>query len=129
MIVINKGESNDIVVTVTEKTTISNPYYLFVFESRQAPNNIVKCIASNRSTVTVRYDEFTIDEKESPNSLAGEIEFPITGEWSYSIYQTANLSLIVPSEINIVERGICKVVGDASTINTYQYEPTIQVYE
>ena len=47
MLLLNQGVSNNIVVTLTEKTTISNPYYLFVFE-QMTSKSLVKFIAQER---------------------------------------------------------------------------------
>jgi len=129
MVLINKGEANTVIMTLTERVTISNPYFLFVFRLRQSPSNEVKLLAANESTVTVRYDKFTITDTATPNALNGEGNFTITGEWEYIVYQVATATLTIPSDSNILERGIAKVVGDESTIAAYNNTLNVTVYE
>ena len=130
MIEIQQGETCEVVVTVTEKTTLSNPYFLWVFEPRQAVGGQVVCISANTSTVTVRYDKFTFTEMVNPDPLEGELTLSYTGEWNYTVYQkTGAASLTIPAASNIVETGICKVIGTASAVTEYESNFTIVVYE
>ena len=129
MVLINKGQANEVIMTLTENVTISNPFFLFVFKLRQSPSNEVKLVAANQSTVTVRYDKFTITDTATPNSLNGQGNFEITGEWEYIVYQVTTATLTVPSDSNILERGIAKVVGVETMISTYNNTLNVSVYE
>ena len=51
MILINKGASNTVILTLSEKTTITNPYYLFVFTSDEK-NTVKKLIPTDISIKT-----------------------------------------------------------------------------
>lgn len=130
MIVLTQSAPRTVVMTVTEKTTLSNPYYLFVFESRQATGHKVVLIAENTSTITVRYDEFTISHSTTPDPYNGEGDFTYTGEYAYTVYQkTGAQTLDIPASEYIVETGICKVMGEESSNTTYGYQPELKVYE
>jgi hypothetical protein len=56
MINLTKGLTQTIYFTATEKATISNPYFLFVFIHR-VTGDVVKLMATNQS-ITGRYDSF-----------------------------------------------------------------------
>lgn len=129
MLQIIKGQLNEVIVTVSENVTISNPFFLWVFRLRQSPTVMVKCLAVNTSTVTVRYDSFNITDTANPDNMNGEIEFGTTGEWEYTVYQKATNDLTIPSDTAILETGIVKVIGDESSPISFEPDAEIKVYE
>lgn len=131
MIVINKGQSNTVVVTVTEKTTITNPYYLFEFTNDMAKVPKV-CIAANVSDATERYDKFVITEQSSsPNNLLGQITLTQKGFWKYKIYAQESSTNLVPADADeLVEIGKCRVEDTISTSTVYEgQQTTYKVFE
>lgn len=94
MIIIIQSTANDVVVTVSEKKTLANPYWLFRFVNMTSKEEFV-CIAANTSNYTYRYDEFTITEVAgTPNPLTGEIHLKDFGLHNYYIYeQTSSTNL------------------------------------
>lgn len=132
MIVINKASANTIVVTVTEKVTLTAPYYfLFVFTNDLSKEDKV-CISANTSTATERYDKFVITEQSAtPNNLIGQITLTNTGFWKYKIYAQSSSTNIDPDDADeLVEVGKCRVEGTQTTDIIYEgQQSTYNVYQ
>jgi hypothetical protein len=111
MIQITKGTTNNVALTLTEKCTLTSPYYLFVFQSDET-RNLYKFIAADTSTHPDRYNLFAIVETDSsPDPLAGEIELPIVGFYKYKVYeQTSSTNLNPALATGIVEVGKVQVI-------------------
>ena len=111
MIQITKGTTNNVALTLTEKCTLTSPYYLFVFQSDET-RNLYKFIAADTSTHPDRYNLFAIVETDSsPDPLDGEIELPIVGFYKYKIYeQTSSTNLDPALATGIVEVGKVQVI-------------------
>jgi hypothetical protein len=125
MITINKGESNTVIVTVSEKVTIANPYFLFEFRG-DTDLKYYYCLAADISQFTYRYNQFTIIEKANPNPLNGEISLPNAGYYHYAIYQTATADLNPAHASGVIEVGKARVIG--TTADPVVYEPGPQTY-
>ena len=103
MIYIEKGEVNTIVLTLTEDTTIPEPYYLFVFQNEfNKESNKIYWIGTDTSQYKNRYNLFTLEEGE-------DVTF-VKGQFTYSVYESA-----VPPEdetgLTLVEEGRMVVAG------------------
>lgn len=111
MIQITKGTTNNVALTLTEKCTLTSPYYLFVFQSDET-RDLYKFIAADTSTHPDRYNLFAIVETDSsPDPLAGEIELPIVGFYKYKVYeQTSSTNLNPALATGIVEVGKVQVI-------------------
>jgi hypothetical protein len=121
MLAITKATSNTMVVTVTEKVTIANPYYLFVF-THPISNEQRAFILSDVSTHTERYNEFTLTEGSSAQKTLK------IGRHYYTIYAQTSSSNIDPDLADEeVERGIAEVTGTANTIATNTITQTHKV--
>jgi len=83
--VINKGQGNNVVVTVSERSRLTDPFFLFVFNSKFAGNTEVCSLKASASNV--RYNLFQITETTAPDNTAGEVEL-FKGEWTYNIYES-----------------------------------------
>jgi len=83
MITLNKGETQTIFFTATEKCSLANPYFYFVFQNR-ITQEIVQFGVTNASS-DERYDKFSL----VVNSKFLNSE---TGFWTYSIYETITLT-------------------------------------
>jgi len=83
MITLNKGETQTIFFTATEKCSLANPYFYFVFQNR-ITQEIVQFGVTNASS-DERYDKFSL----VVNSKFVNSE---TGFWTYSIYETSTLT-------------------------------------
>ena len=104
--VINKGQVNNIVVTVSERSELLDPYYLIVFKNKFSTSDVYKyCSVQNGVASNVRYDLFVIEEKTSPDPLNGEV-YLIEGEWSYEVYESSVQTLDVDSTTGrVLQRG------------------------
>lgn len=132
--------SNDVVVTLTENSTVTDPIYLFRFFNQQNNTNYYVIQPSDTSEFKQRYNRFDIILTADPNTLAGEIDLPLNGLYNYEVYQT---SLSVPFSIGeaseavdyvvkSVEKGLVFVVFDETPTETFEpasieykvYDPT-----
>lgn len=131
MLVINKNTNNNLIVTLQEKVTLANPYYLFVFQS-DVTGEKVSFLQSNISTHTDRYDEFLITERSTNlNPSSGTIEFLPIGSWTYKVYEQSSSTNLNEAEAGtLLETGQAKVVGTNETYSTYTGQDiTYKVHE
>lgn len=120
MLVISLGESKNWYVTLTEKVTISNPYYLFAFTHRLT-NQLTTVILTDISTHPERYNQFAVVEGSTINLDAGEFEYVIYA-------QTSSTNLIPALADEEVESGILKVEFDV-TRTSYEVTLNEKIYE
>ena len=101
MLQIIQGETKFWYLTLTEKTTISNPTYLFSITQRQT-NTTTNFIVSDVSAYTDRYNKFSVTE--------GSTFEVYSGEFLYKVYaQTSPTNLDPSLSDELVEEGILKV--------------------
>ena len=120
MLQINKAESKSWYLTLTEKTTIANPTYLFSLTHRLS-NVQYNFILTDTSAYIERYNEFAITEGTTVTLDAGE--------YQYEIYAQTSPSNTNPALANeLVEQGIVKVDFD---VTRTQYSVTLneKIYE
>ena len=120
MLQINKAESKSWYLTLTEKTTISTPTYLFSLTHRLS-NVQYNFILTDTSAYIERYNEFAITEGTTVTLDAGE--------YQYEIYAQTSPSNLDPALANeLVEQGIVKVDFD---VTRTQYSVTLneKIYE
>jgi VCBS repeat-containing protein len=128
MVVITKGQANTVTVTLKEKTTITNAYYLWEFISKASGEKKYCIQPTYLSQYKDRYNQFIITEDSTPNPIAGEVTLATTGEWSYNVYEQASASNLSPTGKTIVESGLVKVIGTATTDTQYTRTVTTAVY-
>ena len=120
MLQINKAETKSWYLTLSEKTTIANPTYLFSLTHRLT-NNAYNFILSDTSSYPTRYNEFELTEGTTVTLDAGE--------YLYQIYAQTSPSNLDPTLANeLVEEGIVKVDFD---VTRTQYTVTLneKIYE
>lgn len=105
MIYIEKGVVNQIILTLTEVSTLANPFYLFVFQNEMdqlsAP---ITFFTADISTYPERFNQFELDEPV-------DIDF-VKGQYTYSIYEsTVNPPTIANSTGLVIEEGRMVVSG------------------
>lgn len=83
MINLTKGNTESVYFTGTEKATLSNPYFLFIF-TNTITSEVVKVMGTNTST-TARYDKCGI----VVNTYFTDKE---NGFWNYEIREKASSS-------------------------------------
>lgn len=110
MIYINKDEVNNIVLTLSEVSSLNNPYYLFVFQSEFNPeSDPIYFTSPDISSYPERFNQFLLDEPVDVQLMKGQ--------YTYSVYE----SLEIPSTIDdttgdIIEEG--RMVVSGSVINS-----------
>jgi hypothetical protein len=121
MIRLTKGQTQNIILTLTEKQLLTNPNYLFVFTNRSA-NTEVKFVRLNNTDISQykdRYNEFSIVTNTNFGSS-------LNGQYDYEVYEQASTTNTNPSGLNLLESGIMELVGtpfeftEYSTTDTYK---------
>jgi hypothetical protein len=132
MINIKQGEANIVVLTLNEKSTLTNPVYVFEFVNDTSGESKV-FTAVDTSSAKWRYNQFTIKEDSVEDLENGIIHLPFTGFYSYTVYEfeaTSPQSMDLEDAVSIVETGRVYVYNDATTYVEYQQEfkKDIKVY-
>ena len=121
MIVVNQGVENTVDLTLSEKATLENPFFLFVFKSDVTKNYVRKVIA-DQSSFRRRYNRFIFTE-------GADITLAPTGYWHYTIYeQSSSTNTDETLSTGIVERGKLYVIGTATTHAKHSVTRTYTAY-
>jgi len=121
MLQIDKAETKDWILTLTEKVTISPAYFLFSFTHRLT-NTTTNKILTDSSSYTERYNKFSVTEGTTFTLDAGE--------YLYKVYAQTSPSNTNPALANeLVEQGLLKV--NIVYSNPEEYTPTLteKIYE
>ena len=113
MIVINKNATTNFVATLYELSQLTNPNYLFEFESDQTKVKYYTII-SDISTNKPRYNEFNFIEG-SNDPTNGSLVLGSAGFYNYKVYEQASSSNLDPTGLNKVGEGKLKLID-----STYQ---------
>lgn len=114
-----------LILTLTELTTLSAPFYLFAFTHVTTKDTVafVKSDADDESDYPQRYNQFTID----PAAIFAGAN---TGEWHYKVYEQTAADNLDPSLAGVIlEYG--KMILDRSTdfaYNIYDSPTTYSAY-
>ena len=101
MLQIDKAETKDWILTLTEKVTISPVYFLFSFTHRLT-NVTTNVLLTDSSSYTERYNKFAVTEGSTFTLDAGE--------FMYKVYaQTSNSNTDPDLADELVEEGVLKV--------------------
>ena len=117
MIRLTKGQTQNIILTLTEKQLLTSPNYLFVFENRSTNTEIkfVKLNATDISAYKDRFNEFSIIVNNYFNTA-------LNGQYTYTIYEQTSTTNTNPTGLNLLESGIMELSG--TTISFTEYETT-----
>jgi hypothetical protein len=129
MLIIRKGEINNLIATVSMNKTLPNPYYLFSFQnitSKEKISFIPEVITTN-----TRYDKFRF--KEGPTDLT-QIPpvafFKDLSQYYYSIYEQVSSGNTNPAlAYNKLESGRAVVIVGNSQTDECLFEPYISPNE
>ena len=106
------------ILTLTEKQTLTSPNYLFRFTNRTtgAEVTFVKTNASDSSAFKYRFNEFSI-------ITSGQFSNQPSGEWLYYVYEQASATnRDYTKATGLLEEGIMRL--NESTVFEYtQHEP------
>jgi hypothetical protein len=105
VIYINKDEVNNIVLTLSEVSTLTNPYYLFVFQNEMNPESEpILFTTPDISTYPERFNQFLLDEPVDVELLKGQ--------YSYSVYESLVPPVTIEDTTNqVIEEGRMVVSG------------------
>ena len=119
--VLKKATVNqNLTFTLTEKTTISNPTYLFCFQSDQTFTDY--CVIATVQSNTQRANIFTIEEGVN-DPLNGQIILGNVGFYSYTVYAQSSTTNLDPSLADEeVESGKMKLIDDENS-QYIEHEP------
>lgn len=109
--------NTNIALTLTEKVTISNPYFLFEF-TKDMTDVSYYVIAADTSTETQRYNLFSITEGGA-DPTNGNVTLGLEGFYKYNIYEQASSTNLDPSGLTLVESGKMKLLGDTQTFTKH----------
>lgn len=125
MILLTQGQtSQNIVVTLNEKRTLENGYYLFVFTHILTKNLITKIYSflDDESAWQDRFNQFEI------NPSVVFLDQP-TGQWIYQVYEQESSSNTSVTGLNEVERGIMTLQpSTAFAFESYNESTTFKQY-
>lgn len=118
MLLLTEGSTTDhIVVTLTEKTTIPNAHYLFVFE-QVLSKALVKFVAGiDLSAYPERFNEFAVNTS---------VLFSLVGGYVYKVYEQVSAINTDPTGLTEVENGqaIVKSATDETLASSPKYSPS-----
>ncbi len=127
MIVINKNTTNNFVATLYELSQLTDPNYLFEFESDQTKTKYYTII-TDVSTNKPRYNEFNFVEG-SDDPTNGSLDLGSPGFYNYKVYEQASSSNLDPTGLNEVEQGKLKLIDSTyqPSFNQHSVSPTTNI--
>lgn len=118
---ITRLSNSTLVFTLTEKQTLTSPYWLFELKFRGDNTTVKTFIASDTSSYPDRYNQFLVTEVDAGSELltSGTVNLQNTGEWHYRIFeQSSSSNLIVANATTECENGIILVLPSSVTTPT-----------
>jgi hypothetical protein len=122
MIHLTKGETNTVILTLTENETLTTPNYLFRFVNRTTDAEVVfvKTNASDVSQYQYRYNQFSVVTSTYFSNQP-------SGEWLYYVYEQASATnKDVTRTGGLLEQGIMRL--NESTSFSYTQHEVEKIY-
>ena len=107
MINYEQGEVNTVIVTLTERVTISDPFFLLEVISK-ATGDVVKTFVTDTSAYEGRYNEFSVN-----------INLEV-GDYIYIFYQKETDENTNTEGERVLETGLLRVYGTEEEIKYYE---------
>lgn len=124
MIHLTKGQTENIVLTLTEKATLTSPNWLFIFKSRTT-NETVSFVILGSADLSSYKDRFNSFDIVVNTYFANKT----SGEYSYTIYEQTSSSNTNPANATgIVEVGQMNL-KDATDFSFTSYNNTTNTYK
>jgi len=115
MIVIDRGQTNTVILELTTNSSLLNPNYLFEFNN-DLNNNQIFFTSPDLSTFKCRYNRFEIIENDIAIPLSGAVTL-LTGMYTYNIYEASAATLSVSATTGrVVQTGKVIVNGTNSNV-------------
>jgi hypothetical protein len=100
--VLKKNQLNSIAMTLSERSQLINPYFLFVFKSKFQESKI-EFLSVQSSGSNIRYDLIEFNEGVDFNLF--------TGEWYYEVFESKNSTLNVDdTTMRVLQKGLLIVI-------------------
>lgn len=132
MLLITRGTNNTLIMTLTEKSTLTNPYYLMKMVNDLTYEVKRFVLAADLSSYTYRYNKFTLTEVNIAGAellTSGTVMLKPAGFWTYTVYeQTSSTSLVVENATTLVETGKAKVIGTDTEYTQHQAPTSYKAY-
>jgi hypothetical protein len=121
MQVITKQSNNTLVFTLSEKVTLTAPYYFLFSLKGQTEMNPKNFIVADTSIYPNRYNKFLVTETSGTENLtSGVVNLSDAGFYEYAIYeQTSSTNLDIRNTTSLLEIGMIKVNGSAVITQAY----------
>lgn len=109
MLLIYKNTFSDVILTLSEKTTLENAVYLFEFINDETKNSFC-FLSSDLSGNKERYNKFRIVDSATVLPLVGQLNFE-TGRYKYNVYEQSSTTNLDPTlALNLVDIGKAEVI-------------------
>jgi len=118
--------NNNIALTLTELSELSNPFYIFEF-TNDTTNVKYLFISEDLSNNKQRYNLFNITEGVD-DVMNGSVVLGDTGFYKYKIYESETETLEVEG-LNVVEIGKVKLIGEKQEFARQEQTTTFKTYE
>lgn len=112
MIKILKGNDNNCVFTLNEKTTIDPVFYILEIYSNQDHNTKLMLLQNDISSNKNRWNQFVITENDIED-INNSIITLKSGSYDYFVWQSSVSTLDVSLADSIIESGKIVVIGDS----------------
>lgn len=124
MIVFNSGLNEEVIVTITEKITLTNPSIIFVFENDTTHDKQACLVGADTSAYPERHNKFAITVTANPDPLQAEINI-YRGDGKYWVYEIEDVNDfdfedIDTTALNELENGKYRYYLASSTTPTYK---------
>jgi len=119
MLKLIKGTTANLILTLTEKQTIVDANYLFVFTSRST-NDIVKYVFQNGADISTNRDRWNEFELVVNDLFANYSE----GWYSYDVYEQESTTNTNTTGLNKIESGLM-FLDDNTSVNYTQYSQNV----
>lgn len=124
MIHLTKGQTENIILTLTEKATLTSPNWLFIFKSR-VTNETVSFVVLGSADISAYKERFNSFNIVVNTYFANKN----SGEYSYTIYEQTSTSNTNPANATgIVEVGQMNL-KDATDFSFTSYTNTTNTYK
>lgn len=115
MIYIQKNTTNNVVLTLTEKSNLVNPNYLFEFTNQFNDNPVtIYYTTTDASLAKQRYNLFNIEENVTGSTTGGtSVAMSLmAGQYVYNVYESSASTLSVSATTGVIVETGRMVVSD-----------------
>lgn len=119
---ITRATNNTLIFTLTERITLTSPYFLMKLTSRVSRAIKRVILAADLSSQTDRYNKFTLTESTTEVLTSGTVTLNQAGEWDYEIYEqssSTNLDEKLSTVTTAIETGMLRVMGVDTNYKIY----------